>query len=258
MSIAPIAAVVFSFAIILVANSLEGGHLSSLLQPTAAMIVFGGTLGATWLTATNEELKHLLHFLPKVVRPDRTHRGKLVEAMVTAAKVVRREGMLALEKMLPEVENAFLRRGLQSLADGGSPEDVRRLLETELEIEHERGVACGKIFEAAGGYSPTVGILGAVLGLIHVMRNLADPSMIGSGIAVAFVATVYGVGFANLLFIPLGARLKKIAGAEAETRTMVLMGLSIIATGAHPRQVEEILSAYLSPKERPQIDSAGQ
>lgn len=258
MSIAPIAAVVFSFAIIIVANALEGGHLSSLLQPTAAMIVFGGTLGATWLTCTNEEIKHLMHFLPKVVKPDRTNRAKLVESMVTAAKVVRREGMLALEKMMPEVENAFLRRGLQSLADGTSPEDMRRLLETELEIEEERGIACGKVFEAAGGYSPTIGILGAVLGLIHVMRNLADPSMIGSGIAVAFVATVYGVGFANLLFIPLGARLKKIAAAEAETRTMVLTGLSIIATGAHPRHVQEILGAYLDRKERAQTEAASQ
>ena len=258
MRFAPIAAIVFSFTIILVANSLEGGHLSSLIQPTAAMIVFGGTLGATWLAATDQEIKHLIKFLPKVIQPAGGNRVKLVEALVTAARIVRREGIVALEKMMPDVENAFLRRGLQNLADGTSSEDMRRLLETEAEIEEEHGVACGKLFEAAGGFSPTIGILGAVLGLIHVMRNLADPSQIGSGIAVAFVATVYGVGFANLVFIPLGTRLKKIAAAEAETRTMVLTGLLIIGSGAHPRYVKEVLDAYLSEKERAQIAEVGQ
>ncbi len=245
MSFSPILALLLSLVAVIGGNALEGGHFSSLVQPTAFIIVFGGTIGAAWLGATDKELKTLRRVLPRVVRPNSTDRRKLLEQMVSVAQVVRRDGMLAVENKLPEIENTFLRKGLGLLVDGNSAEDVAKVLELEVEIETHHETAAGKVLEAAGGFAPTIGILGAVLGLIHVMQNLSDPSKLGTGIAVAFVATVYGVGSANILFIPLGNRMKKIVADEAEVKAMILTGLEVIASGANPRQVEETLSPYI-------------
>jgi chemotaxis protein MotA len=244
MDLTPIFAIVLSLGMILGGNALEGGHLSALIQPTAFMIVLGGTLGATWLGTTTAELKLLAKLLKRVIRPGLADRGKLVDDMVRVSNTARREGMLAVEAMLPEVQDPYLQRGLRMLVDGSSADDVRRALEPELDLEEHHGTQAGKILESAGGFAPTVGILGAVLGLIHVMQNLSDPSKLGAGIAVAFVATIYGVGFANLLFLPLGSRVKKIVAMEAEGRGMVLLGLEGIASGVNARQIEEMLGAY--------------
>jgi chemotaxis protein MotA len=155
--------------------------------------------------------------------------------------------MLAVEAQLPGVKDEMLRRGLQMLVDGNEGEEMRTALETETDIREHHGISAAKLFETAGGYSPTIGILGAVLGLIHVMQNLSDPSKLGAGIAVAFVATIYGVGIANLLFLPLGARLKKIVTAEAEDHAMIVTGLVGIAAGANARQVGEMLAPWCPP-----------
>lgn len=237
-------AIVVGLGFILAGNAMEGGHFSSLVQPTAFMIVMGGTAGATMLASTNAEIKLAFKLCKRVVVPGFSDRQRLLEDMVRVSTVARREGMLAVENLLGEIPDPFLVRGLRMLVDGASAEDVKRVLEPELELEEHHGTQAGKVFEVAGGFCPTIGILGAVLGLIHVMSNLADPSALGAGIAVAFVATIYGVGFANLLFIPLGNRIKKIVATDAETRQMVLLGLVGIAAGVNARQVEEMLGAF--------------
>jgi chemotaxis protein MotA len=245
MSLSPILAIVTALGLILVGNALEGGHIGSLIQGTAALIVFGGTIGATWLASTDEEIKNLFKMSPRVFRPNLPDRRKLLDTMLNVAGVARREGILAVEGMLEEIENDFLKRGLRVLIDGYAPADVRKLLELDMDITEHHGNAAGKVLETAGGFAPTIGIIGAVLGLIHVMSNLSDPSKLGSGIATAFVATIYGVGVANILFLPLGNRLKKIVAADIEVKEMVLQGIDVIANGANPRQLEELLTPFL-------------
>lgn len=245
MTPSPILALLTAFGAILIGNYLEGGHIDSLIQPTAALIVLGGTLGATWLSSTDEELKNMFKMLPRVLRPGLADRKALLETLLRVASVARRDGILAVEAMLPEIGDEFLQRGLRVLIDGYTVDDLRKLLEIDMDIREHHGNAAGKVLETAGGYCPTVGILGAVLGLIHVMSNLSDPSKLGTGIAVAFVATIYGVGAANLLFLPLGNRIKKIVAADLEVQAMVLTGLEVVANGANPRQVEEMLIPFV-------------
>ncbi len=244
MDPSPILAILLAMGAILGGNALEGGHLSTLVVPTAFVIVMGGTVAATWLACTNEELKACAKLTKRVVFSAHADRSKLLEDMVKVSNVARRDGMLAVENLLDGIEDEFLKRGLRMLVDGSSAEDVRRVLEPEMELEEHHGTAAAKVWESAGGYCPTIGILGAVLGLIHVMGNLDKPELLGGGIAVAFIGTVYGVGFANLLFMPLGNRLKKIVAHDAETRNMVLMGVVGIAAGVNARQIEEMLSPF--------------
>jgi chemotaxis protein MotA len=245
MDISVILAIAAGTGLILFGNYLEGGHFSSLVQPTAAVIVLGGTIGAVWLASPNAELKLAAKMMRRALFPGTSDRARLLEDVVKVSNVARREGMLAVEKLLNEVQDDFLRRGLRMLVDGSSGDDVRRVLEPELELEEHHGTQAGKVFETAGGFAPCIGIIGAVLGLIHVMQNLSDPSKLGAGIAVAFVATVYGVGFANLLFLPLGARVKKIVALDAEGKAMVLLGVGAIAAGVNARQIEDMLQPFV-------------
>jgi chemotaxis protein MotA len=245
MTPSPILALVTGLGAILLGNYLEGGHIDSLIQPTAALIVLGGTVGATWLAATDDEIKLLVKLMPRVVKPGLPDRKLLLEQLLKVAGVVRRDGVLAVEAMLPEIQDEFMKRGLRVMVDGYSAQDLRKLMELDMDLTEHHGNAAAKILETAGGFCPTVGILGAVLGLIHVMNNLDDPSALGPGIAVAFVATIYGVGAANLLFLPLGSRIKKVIGGEVEAKNMVLTGLEVIANGSNPRQVEEMVTAFV-------------
>jgi chemotaxis protein MotA len=246
----PVFAAAFGIGCILIGNYFEGGHLSSIIAAPSFAIVVGGSVGAVWLSATNEELKTLFHFVPRLVRPSLVDRGKLAEDMIKASNIARREGMLAVEGILPQIEDPFLRKGLQMLVDGHSAEDMRKVLELEADMEEHHHQAAAKLMEGVGGFMPTIGIVGAVLGLIHVMQNLNDASKVGPGIAAAFVATLYGVGFANLIFLPVGGRLKKIATADLEVRQMVLTGLDAIAAGSNARQLEEMLSVYQHGKKK--------
>jgi chemotaxis protein MotA len=244
MDVTPIIALALALGCILGGNAMEGGHLSALIQPTAAMIVLGGTLAATWLSATPAEVKKLFKLSKRVIFPGLALRALIVEDLLKVSGVVRRDGMLAVEPLLAELRDPTLRRGLQLLVDGNAAEDVQALLELEADMEEHHSKSAAKILDSAGGFAPTVGILGAVMGLIHVMSNLNDPTKLGSGIAVAFVATLYGVGFANLVFLPIGARIRKIVEAEAEDRAMVLAGLIAVVAGANGRQISERLGPY--------------
>jgi chemotaxis protein MotA len=177
-----------------------------------------------------------------------------ITQILDLANVSRKQGLLALEGKLKDLHDPFFKKGIQLIVDGTDPKLLQEILEIEVEHHEEEGVHAAKVWEAAGGYAPTVGILGAVLGLIHVMENLADPSKLGGGIAVAFVATVYGVGAANLFFLPIANKIKFKLKEEAGLRTMVIMGLVGLAQGENPRLLQEKLESYLPPHERTKED----
>jgi chemotaxis protein MotA len=224
----------------------EGGSLGSLLQGAAALIVIGGTLAAVMLQSPLPAFLDGFRMLGWIVLPPPFDPRAVIAEMVGWAEEARRDGLLALEEQLAEVTDPFTRNGLQLLVDGFEPERIREALEVEMDAWEERYRAGAKIWESAGGYAPTIGILGAVLGLIHVMENLSDPNKLGGGIAVAFVATIYGVGSANLFFLPVASKLKSLVGAQVLRREMVREGLLALGNGENPKLIEARLSGYLA------------
>ena len=224
---------------------LEGGHVGSLVQPTALLIVLGGTLGAVLLQSPFHIFRRGMAMAKWVWVPPVIEQKRLMEQILTWSQLSRREGLLALENQIPRVKDEFTKRGLQLLVDGADPERIRELLEVEIDTFEDEWRQSAKIWESAGGYSPTIGILGAVMGLIHVMENLSDPTKLGAGIAVAFVATIYGVGLANLVYLPIAVKLKYYIGRMVATREMLIDGLVGIAVGDNPRIIEGRLRGYL-------------
>lgn len=225
---------------------LEGGHIGSLVQPTAAMIVVGGTLGAVMLQSPFSTFRRAFKMLKWVWVPPVANHAWMITSIAEWSHVSRREGLLALEGFISQITDPFVQKGLQLLVDGAEPERLREVLEVEIGTYEEDLKAGAKFWEAAGGFSPTIGILGAVMGLIHVMENLSDPSKLGAGIAVAFVATIYGVGLANLVFIPMATKLKAHVGRLVSLREMLVDGLVGIANGDNPRIIESRLQGYVS------------
>lgn len=225
---------------------LEGGHIGSLLQPTAFLIVIGGTLGAVMLQSTLPVFMNGIKMSKWVLFPPATQPEELIERIDRWSHVARKEGLLALEGQMAEISDPFMRKGLQLLVDGVEPERLREVLEVEIGTYEERMKLSAKIWESAGGYSPTIGILGAVMGLIHVMENLSDPSRLGAGIAVAFVATIYGVGAANLLFLPVAKKLLSHIARLVTLREMFVDGLVGISNGDNPRIIESRMQGYIA------------
>ncbi len=224
---------------------LEGGHIASLIQPTAFLIVIGGTMGAVMLQSPLPVFLNGLKmvkwvFVPPAFRPD-----ELIENVGRWSHVARKEGLLALEAQIQRIPDPFMRKGLQLLVDGAEPNRLREVLEVEIGAYEDRLKMSAKVWEAAGGYSPTIGILGAVMGLIHVMENLSDPSKLGAGIAVAFVATIYGVGAANLIFLPIAKKLLANISRLVAIREMFVDGLVGIANGDNPRIIEGRMQGYI-------------
>lgn len=226
-------------------NWLEGGHVSALLQLTAFMIVMGGTLGAVLIQTPLRDFTLALSRLSWVFLPPLYPRAALLEKTLGWSRMARRDGLLALEKELKKEKDPLAKKGLQLLVDGLEPEEIRAALEVEIDNSLTVETRAARVFEAMGGYSPTIGIIGAVLGLIHVMNNLTDPAELGSGIAVAFVATIYGVGFANLFFLPVSNKLKAIAGEQVGYNEMVVEGITMIADGDNPQVIMNRLEGYL-------------
>jgi chemotaxis protein MotA len=235
---------VFALAAILVGQALEGGHVGSLMQATAAIIVIGGTMGAVAVAFPLRDFLHGLKMFGAALKQKKSDIPALIQQIVELAGVARRDGVLALEQRLASIKDPFLRRSVGFLVDGVDAAVARDALETEIHGDYEEGAVGAKVWESAGGFAPTVGILGAVLGLIHVMENLSDPSKLGGGIAVAFVATVYGVGLANLVFLPVATKLKRKLGLERERKTLIAEGVLSIQAGLNPRVLEEKLRAY--------------
>ncbi len=237
---------ILGVASILLGNALEGGHLDSLIQPTAAMIVFGGTVGATLLGATTKDFVNALKGLSSVFfGAGKADLDGTVNQLVELCKAARREGLVALDRYIPTITNPFFATHLRHVVDGYDPDVLKQMMEEEIELEEEEKISAAKVWESAGGFSPTIGILGAVLGLIHVMSNLSDSSKLGAGIAVAFVATVYGVGAANLILLPIANKLKKAASNAALENRLVYTGLLSLQSGLNPRIIEERLMGML-------------
>ena len=224
---------------------LEGGHVGSLSQPTALLIVLGGTIGAVMLQSPYATFMRGVRMMRWVWYPPVVDNQQLIKQLSNWSQVSRREGLLALENVINQLKDDFTRKGLQLLVDGAEPERLREVLEVEINTYENEMKQSARIWEAAGGYSPTIGILGAVLGLIQVMENLSEPAKLGAGIAVAFVATIYGVGLANLVFLPMANKLKEHINRLVLQREMIVDGLVGIANGDNPRIIESRLQGYI-------------
>ncbi len=233
------------FAAILLGQHLEGGHLSSLVNGPAILIVLGGTLGAAMVQSPVPIFLRAMRITAWVFMPPAQPVTEVIERIVGWSQVARKEGLLGLESLAEEETDPFAQKGLQLLVDGSEPDTIRATLEVELTARERRDLQAAKVFEGMGGYCPTIGIIGAVMGLIHVMGNLADPSKLGGGIAVAFVATIYGVGLANLVFLPTANKLKNLVTEQSQFREMLIEGIVAIAEGENPRNIEVRLLGYL-------------
>lgn len=246
MDILSIIGLLVGFGAILGGQHLEGGHLSSILNAVAFLIVMGGTVGAVMLQTPLNTFLRSLKMLSWVFFPPKLSPDETLEKIVEWSQIARREGLMRLEAIADDEEDLFMQKGLQLIADGSEPEIVREVLETDLDLQEGNDIDASKVYEALGGYSPTIGIIGAVMGLIHVMGNLADPASLGSGIAVAFIATIYGVTFANLLFLPIAGKLKTLVLRRSRLQMMITEGLISVAAGDNPRNIESRLQAYLN------------
>lgn len=245
MDIVSIVGIVLALGAIIGGQFLEGGHIGSLMQLTAFIIVMGGTVGAIMLQSSAKIFVHGLKLTKWIIFPPQAAPQGLIDQVLGWSGTARKGGLLALEPQLDELDDPFTRKGLQMLVDGAEPEKIREALEVEIATYEKHHLDASKVWMAAGGYAPTIGILGAVLGLIHVMENLSDPSKLGGGIAVAFVATVYGVGSANLFFLPIANKLKSVVEQEVTMREMLIEGLMSIANGENPRVIESKLQGYI-------------
>lgn len=252
MDIGIIIGLVVAFAMILGGNVLEGGHMSSLVGGPAAMIVLGGTIGAVLVQFPLPVAKAAMGSLKKLIKPPHHDAQKLLEQIVDFAQRARKDGILALEKVAGEAHHPFLAKGIMMAVDGSDSNAIRATMEIVISQDEEHEENSAKVLEAGGGYAPTIGIIGAVLGLIHVMSNLSDINKVGTGIAAAFVATIYGVGLSNIFFLPLAGRIKMRMHEESKLMEMMLAGILGIQEGLNPKLLRERLSAYV-----PEHDKAG-
>ena len=245
MDILSIVGIVIAFVAILSGNMLEGGHIGQLFQLTAFLIVVGGTVGAVLLQTSLPVFWRSMVIVRWVFVTPQVNLLDTIDKIISWSQLSRREGLLALEEISENETDLFSQKGLQMLVDGNEPEVIREIMETEITTTEQHDMQAAKVFESMGGYSPTIGILGAVMGLIHVMNNLADPEKLGSGIATAFVATIYGVGFANLILLPMAGKLKAQVKQQSIQYEMIVEGIVSIAEGENPRGLQAKLQSYL-------------
>jgi chemotaxis protein MotA len=245
MDLGTILGIVVAFGGILIGQAIEGGSVFQILQPTAAMIVFGGTLGAVMISFPISILKQAAADLVHVFKEDNVQPNEVIDEIVRFTNKARREGIISLEKDAANVKDDFFRKSIMMAVDGSEPKELRQTMEVELQYMEERGEYSPKVYEAAGGYSPTIGIIGAVLGLIQVMQHLDNIDEVGKGIAVAFVATIYGVASANILFLPAAGKLKFKHRKKMIVKEMMLEGTLGILEGQNPRLIEGKLTSFL-------------
>ncbi|QGZ39269.1 chemotaxis protein MotA [Pseudoduganella flava] len=240
-----VAGLLLALAGLIVGQALEGGKVSSLVQPAAFAIVVIGTFGAVLLQTRPATLRRGIMMITWIFRPPADTRQVLARDIQAWNQTVRREGPLALERHMNNARDAFLMKGLRMIVDGIQPDKLRQLLDTEITAYETAERQAVRIWESAAGYSPTIGILGAVLGLIHVMENLSDPARLGPGIAVAFVSTIYGVGLANLFFYPIANKLKNIVTAQVHQQEIAAAVFHDISMGDFSRIMDERIATLL-------------
>ncbi|TCZ87938.1 flagellar motor protein [Lysobacter sp. N42] len=238
--------VVLALAALVGGSVLKGAGLSGLWSPAAFVIVIVGTVAAILVQTPMATFRRAVRILRWVFRPPVRDPQAQIARILEWSHTARRQGLLGLESELPNVADEFLRKGLQMVVDGSEPEQIRHALEIELASQQQRDLAAARVFEGMGVYAPTLGIIGAVLGLMAVMKNLADPSKLGHGIAAAFTATIYGIGAANLALLPMSSKLKGVVAAQVHEREMLIEGLIAIAQGENPRIIEARLSGYVA------------
>jgi chemotaxis protein MotA len=226
---------------------LEGGHINMLLNSAAFIIVIGGSFGAAMLQNTRTTFFKAMKIFHWIIKPPAQPTEQGITRLTQWSTLARNEGLLGLEKKIEKDKSIepFIRRGLNMLVDGNNADAIRKAMYLEVDMQENELTKAAKVYESIGGYCPTIGIIGAVLGLIHVMGNLANPELLGSGIATAFVATVYGVGFANLFFLPVYQKLLGIITKGTQYREMMVEGIASIAEGENPRVIANKLGGYL-------------
>ncbi|MGZ3742440.1 MAG: flagellar motor protein [Pseudobdellovibrionaceae bacterium] len=225
------------------ANTLDGGQFGSLMQGTAALIVIAGTLGAVMVSNNAKDIKIGFELAAHAFKEKENNIDYKINEMVDYARLVRKENLMALESQISKASDPFIKEMLRTVIDGIDPAMIKEIFESKLDSEEEELLSAAKIWSDAGGFSPTIGILGAVLGLIHVMGNLSDTSKLGAGIAVAFVATIYGVGFANLVFIPLANKIKKKIAQRMKDKRVLLEGGLLITSSVSTMIIDQKLRA---------------
>lgn len=246
MDILSIFGIIVGVGAILLGQYLDGGHVTTLLNGPALIIVLGGSFGAIMLQTPLPVFLNAMKLFSWVFKPPQLALDESITRIIHWSDISRRNGLLGLENLISEEPDPFIRKGIQLLVDGNEPETIRGNMEIDLLSKEKFDLQAARVFEGMGTYAPTIGIIGAVLGLIHVMGNLADPTQLGSGIAVAFVATVYGVAMANLLFIPIGNKIKSVVQEESQFREMLIEGIVSIAEGDNPRVIETRLYGFIN------------
>lgn len=229
---------------------IEGGNIGQILQPTAALIVFGGTMGAVLLQFPLKTVLAAFKRAAHAFAPPRKQHEHLIQMLISFANKARRNGVVSLDADLQTIDDPFLRQALMLAVDGTESGDLRKIMQVSLDSMSESEERMPAVFEAAGGFSPTIGILGAILGLIQVMHHLDNMQEVGRGIAVAFVATIYGVGIANLLFLPLAGKLRLRLRSDYMEREMMLEGVASILDGMNPRMLEVKLGGFMEEQSR--------
>ncbi|HAR43241.1 MAG TPA: flagellar motor protein [Bdellovibrionales bacterium] len=245
MDIASILGFIIGISAVVGGQVLEGGHVSQIMQGTAALIVLGGTAGAMLVSFPVQDIKKAFQLLPLIFTKVDMDVRPTIDEIIRIATIARKEGVLAVEGQRESIVNPLFKKTIKYVIDGFEPNTVKEIIDTEIYLVFEEEEAAGKVWEGTGGYSPTIGIIGAVLGLIHVMSMLNDPSKIGEGIAVAFVATVYGVGIANLWLIPMGTKIKRKAAQRMLTKEVVKLGVVGIQEGLNPHFLQEKLEVFV-------------
>jgi len=245
MDLATIIGLVLGVGAVFGGAILEGLHIGALIQLTAALIVLGGTFGGTFISFPLPTLLKAFKDVTRCFTPPKDDPEGVIKSIINYAAKARRNGLISLEQEAQSVKDSFTKKGISLVVDGIDPQKLRETMEIELGSFEEHSKKSAEVFEAAGGFAPTIGIIGAVLGLIHVMSNLSDPSKLGGGIAVAFVATIYGLVTANIFCIPFGTKLKHRLKEELLQKEMVIEGLIAIQNGENPHFIEQKLRAYL-------------
>jgi chemotaxis protein MotA len=244
MDILSIIGVVLGLIAIIGGAILKGSSAGALVGSAAFVIVVLGTFAASLVQTPLPTFLRAWKIVSWVFKPPESNPSAIIDKIVEWSNIARKQGLLGLEPAVEQEPDDFLKKGLQSLVDGGEPDSIRNSMEIELSAIEHFDTQAAKVFEAMGVYSPTLGIIGAVMGLMAVMQNLTDPSKLGHGIAAAFVATIYGISFANLLFLPMGNKLKSVIHDQVQIRTMAIEGLIGIAHGENPRNIEAKLKGY--------------
>jgi chemotaxis protein MotA len=250
MKVSSLIGLVVGIAGLYLGATLEGSNPLAVLNLPAMLIVLGGTLGATIMGTSFDAVKNIPMQYKRVFAPDQIDLNAKVDELVGYAEAARRDGLLALDEVTNTIEDAYTKKGLQLVVDGTDPDLVADILESENNAMRARHAAATQPFEKAGGYAPTMGIIGTVFGLIHVLGNLDQPETLGPMIAAAFIATLIGVASANVVFLPAGARLKQLSQEELQARAMIVEGILSIQAGDNPRVVREKLITFVPPKQR--------